>query len=219
MQVFTRTLNYADDDGTEREVVLTVFLPFEATQGGWKCEFTFDPPIYRATPRGGGVDFIHAFVVGLRTARIFLESTNLWGRVHWQGMSDCGLPSVADKPTNTSPIAPILAEDAGHRLSVLAARKLGYPDDAGVERETILTLYVPFQKSDVWKCGFVFDLWPDTSVRYGVGADAIEAALDALAGARGIFESKIPVGWEGSEDLLDCADFPVKNGQAFCITR
>jgi hypothetical protein len=158
-------------------------------------------------------------LVGLRTARIFLESTNLWGRAHWQGMFDCGLPSRTDKPVNISPIAPILADDDRLHLSVLATRKLGYPDDAGVERETILTLYVPFQKSDVWTCGFVFDPWPNMPVRHGVGSDAIEAMLDALAGARAIFESMISVGWTGSDDLLDCSDFPVKSERAFHIPR
>jgi hypothetical protein len=79
-----RTLSYADSDGNEKEVVLIVYLPFEVPNGGYKCEFTFDPPIYRITPRGFGVDVIHALVNCLQVARIFLESNRLWGRIHWQ---------------------------------------------------------------------------------------------------------------------------------------
>ena len=113
--------------------------------------------------------------------------------------------------------APILAKDDDPRPAVLATRKLGHLDDAGVERQAIFTLYVPFQESDAWKCGFAFDPWPDTLVHYGVGSDAIEAMLDALASARIVFESMTPAGWTASDDLLDCADFPIKVNRAFHI--
>ncbi|MBK9263236.1 MAG: hypothetical protein IPM54_25970 [Polyangiaceae bacterium] len=215
----TRRLIYADSDGNEKEVVLTVFVPFEVEHGGWKCEFTFEPSIYRAQPRGGGVDCIHALVMGLRLARVFLESTNLWGRASWQGMLDCGLPSSTDEPVDTTALTPIMASEDVHRLAVLATRKLGYPDDAGIERETILTLYLPFQESDIWRCEFAFDPWPEVRVGHGVGSDAIEATLDALASARVLFDAAIPIGWTGSDDLLDCADFPIKSGRAFHIRR
>jgi hypothetical protein len=220
MQEFaTRRLSYADSDGNEREVVLTVFVPFQAEHGGWKCEFTFEPSVYRAQPRAGGVDCIHALVMGLRLARIFLESTKLWGRANWQGMLDCGLPSSTDEPVNTRALTPLMAGEDVHRLAALTTRKLGYRDDAGIERETVLTLCMPFQESDMWRCEFAFDPWPDRLVRYGVGSDAIEATLDALASARAVFDAMIPVDWTGSDDLLDCSDFPIKSGRAFQIGR
>lgn len=213
----TRRLRYADSDGNEKEIVLTVFVPFQIEHGGWKCEFTFEPSIYRAQPRGGGVDPIHTLVNSLQVARIFLESNALWGRIHWQGMFDCGLPTTRMEAVDTSANTSILAKDDGRRLAVFATRKLGYPDHAFIEQETVLTLYRPFEEADGWRCEFAFDLWPDQLVRYGVGADAIESFLDALASARAIFEAMIPLGWTGSDDLLDCSDFPIKIGRAFQI--
>lgn len=214
----TRRLSYTDSDGNEKEVGLAVFVPFQVEHGGWKCEFIFEPSIYRAQPRGGGVDSIHAVINGLQVARIFLESNPLWGRIHWQGMFDCGLPTTTEA-VDSSVNMSILASDDGPRPAVLATRKLGYPDDAGIEQETGLIIYLPFQEADVWRCEFAFDPWPDRLVRYGVGADAIEATLDALASARAIFDAMIPVDWKGSDELLDCSDFPIKRGRAFQIKR
>jgi hypothetical protein len=132
-------------------------------------------------------------------------------------MLDCGLPTAATEAVNTSANTSILENDDGPRPTVLATRKLGHLDEAGVERQTVFTLYVPFRKSDAWKCGFAFDPWPDPLVRYGVGSDAIEAFLDALASARAVFESMTPAGWTASADLFDCADFPIRRDRAFLI--
>src|SRR5688572_28830605 len=98
----TRVLSYTDDAGRSKEITLTVFMPFEVKEDEWKCEFAFDPPIYRTTIAGAGVDFIHAFLVALKVARIFFESTEFFGRAHWQGMFDCGIPSRAKKPASVS---------------------------------------------------------------------------------------------------------------------
>jgi hypothetical protein len=132
-------------------------------------------------------------------------------------MLDCGLPTASTEPVNTRANTRILANEDAPRLAVLMTRKLGHLDDAGVDRQAVFTLYVPFQKPDGWKCGFSFDPWPDTLVRYGEGSDAIEALLDALAAARCVFDSMTPAAWIVSDDLLDCADFPIKINRAFHI--
>lgn len=58
-----------------------------------------------------------------------------------------------------------------------------------------------------------------TSIRYGICVDFIESTLNALAAARAVFESKVPTGWKGSEDLLDCFGFQVKVGDMFLIPK
>jgi len=223
MDVFaTRTLTYTPDHGDDSEIVLCIFKPFQTTDGHWKCHFSFDPPIYQATARGGGVDFLHTLLVSLRMARTFLESTVFHGRTQWQGMQDCGLPSSTDQPTSSDARCQVNVEDDenGATKPVLATRTLGYPDENGIEREVPLTVFEPFAtKRGYWKCEFALEPILHASGQYGVGADCIEAFLDALAKARAAYENALPPTWKGSDDLLDCADLPIKIGRSFHIRR
>lgn len=218
----TRILMYAGEHSDTREVALHVWAPFEIRKNLWKCPVSFEPPIYRTASHGAGIDFIQAFVVGLRVAHIFLESTSLFGRAHWQGMLDCGLP-LSREGALPNDIAPIPEPGANTgSLEVLATRALGFPDERGIERELLFTLFKPVQTDDQsYTCGFAFGSSYTAPVRYGQGADYIEAVLDALAKARATFESMRPEGWIPSEegDLLDCADFPLKVGRSFWIVR
>ncbi|MBK9258728.1 MAG: hypothetical protein IPM54_02705 [Polyangiaceae bacterium] len=43
--------------------------------------------------------------------------------------------------------------------------------------------------------------------------------LDALSGAKAVYDSMIPPGWTGLGDLLDCAYIPYKVGRAFYTDR
>ena len=58
MEILTkRTLRYTDDNGDEKDLVLTIFVPFQADPLTWKCDLAFDPPIVRKPPVSEGVDF------------------------------------------------------------------------------------------------------------------------------------------------------------------
>lgn len=212
----TRRLHHVDDNGNEDGILLTIFVPFEEREGLWKCGFIFTPPISPNVVHGAGVDFIHAFLGGLRVARIFLESTKLFGQANWHGMLDCGLPARAEAPALLSSVAiPPLEVNPG-TLAILTTRSLGYPDEGGVESEIILTIFVPFKvKDDIWKCGFTFGSPATAPVHYGTGADFIEALLDGLAEARRAFEGMVPKSWISAHERLDCADLPYKIGRSF----
>lgn len=201
----TRTLRYADADGKERDLVLTIFVPFEEEPGSWKCNLAFDPPVVRQPPAGDGVDFVQAFVSCLHHARVCLDASNL--RVTWDGRADCGLPRYEGR----RPIP---------QMDVLATRVLSCPDDKGGEREMLLTIFVPFRESDeLWKCGFMFGPPAPTPVNYGFGKDYTEALLDCLAIAREAYETLVPEERAISGDLLDCADFPLGEERSFRLTR
>jgi hypothetical protein len=213
-----RVLNYPDENGDEKELVLTVFVPFEAKENLWKCAFATDPPVSRSLKilNGAGVDFIQAFVICLKVARIWFENTAPFRRAHWQGMLGCGLPWPAEKPASFGPADIPPPEGTAGNMAVLTTRMLGYPDESSVERELLLTIFVPFKaEGAVWKCGFTFGSAENGPIRYGVGADFIEALLDGLAGARATFEGEVPKGWGPSGDMLDCADLPFKIGRSF----
>jgi len=216
----TRTLEFRDEHGNDAPVILTIFEPTEDGNNGWRCNFDFEPPIKPRNAAGRGVDWIQAFTVALRFARLYFETTN-WSRTgHWQGMRHLGLPdSATDSTENGSAEIPQL-EKPYSSLDIIAARTLGFPDANGGSREVVLRIYAPFIAQDgSWKCAFSLDPIDSGSIRYGRGADFIEAFLDALAAARRVFESMIPKGWTGSDDLLDCTDFPIKNDRAFHINR
>jgi len=127
------------------------------------------------------------------------------------------LPSRGIKQADGTPTFPFPKEHQdAPKQPVLAVRTVGYPDKSGVERALELTLFVPVNTDhETWQCAFTFGASLDTPVRHGLGADAIEAFLDALAGARNVFEAVVPIGWEGSGNLLDCADFPYKTGRSY----
>jgi len=216
----TRTLQFRDEHGNDAPVILTIFEPTQDGNNGWRCIFDFEPPIKPRNAAGRGVDWIQAFTVALRFARLYFETTN-WSRTgHWHGMRHLGLPdSATDSPMHGPGEIPQL-EKRIESLDVIATRPLGFPDENGGLREVVLTIYAPFVTQEgSWKCAFSFDPLDAGSIRYGAGADFIEAFLDALAVARRVFESMIPAGWTGSEDLFDCAAFPIKSGRAFHISR
>lgn len=212
----TRTLIYRDKNGDEREVVLTVFMPFKIERDDWKCGFVFSPPIQRKPVYLYGVDFIQAFLGCLEVARGYFEGTDLNGRTHWQGMLDCGLPWRAERPASWRPSEiPSPESDLGD-MTVLATRSLGYPDENGTERELLLTVFAPFQADgEIWKCGIRFGPPLNSAVYCGVGADYIEALLDGLATARILYEAQVPKAWEPEGDLHTCSDLPYKIGRSF----
>ncbi|HZH98011.1 MAG TPA: hypothetical protein VEX38_03495 [Fimbriimonadaceae bacterium] len=199
----TRELKYTDDNGEEKDLVLTVFMPFEAEKDLWRCGFQFSPPIQRKIVFASGVDFLDAFVTCLRIARIHLESSNLTGRVRWGDMLDCGLPWHTMKPPEST-------------RNVLTTRELHYRHESGNEGELLLTVFVPFKAEDEsWRCGFTFGPPLNTSLAYGYGDDFTEALLDCIASAREALEILDPFGRIYSIDRGELCDFPRKIGRSF----
>lgn len=214
----TRTLSWSD--GAEnKELALTIFTPFEVNEYHWKCGFVTDPPIRPQVVYGVGIDFLHAFVECLRVARLHFETFERWRRLHWEGMRDCGMPSFARGPASVGSNATPPPVPSEGKLGVLSTRSVGYRDEAGVERQRELTVFAPLRADDNgWRCGFTFEPLPHASVRYGAGADFIEALLDALALARTVYDTTIATRRDGNEELLDCDDFPYKTGRSFWMS-
>ncbi|MRG92995.1 DUF6968 family protein [Polyangium spumosum] len=220
----TRTLRYTDEGGgeEEKEVVLTIFQPFEQDPWDWVCVFDFEPPIKPRNVRARGFDLIRAFLHCLTYARLTFETTS-WSKTgHWQGSRDCGLPAKAEGPLPLQPPEIPPPESNPGSLEVFATRKLARPDETGAAAELLLTVYEPYPtESGTWKCPFAFGPAETTPIRHGMGADFIEAALDGLALARAIYASMLPEGWAPPEsgDLLDCDDLPIKIGRSFSMGR
>ncbi|UQA56731.1 DUF6968 family protein [Polyangium aurulentum] len=217
----TRVLQYRSESGAETDVTLTVFAPFKTERDDWKCGFQFSPPPNQRVNHIAGVDYIQAVLCCLEVARGYIEHPKEQ-RSSWQGMSHSGLPRHAEKPASYQPPAIPPPEASPGNLEVLTTRRLGCPNEGGVEQELILTVYKPLEaEGGTWKCGFSFGPTESAAIRYGVGADFIEALLDALALARVTFEAMVPTGWVASESdaLRDCADFPYKIGRSFGMDR
>ncbi|MRG96303.1 DUF6968 family protein [Polyangium spumosum] len=219
----TRTLRYTDEGvEAEKDVVLTIFEPFENDHGDWVCVFDFEPPIKPRLARARGVDVLQAFVDGLLDARLYFETTK-WSRTgHWQGLRDCGLPmNKGPWPVQPPEIPP--PEDNPGTLEVFATRRLRYPDETGAATALLLTVFKPYQAElGAWKCAFAFGPSETAPLRHGMGADFIEAALDGLALARATYESMLPKGWappESEDLLLACDDLPYKIGRSFWTGR
>lgn len=203
----TRTLRYTAADGEEKDLVLTIFTPFQAEPNVWKCDLAFDPPIIRQPPSGEGADFLQALVSCLHSARVRLDASDLRNRVHWDGMADCGLPRFEER----GPIP---------QLDVLTTRVLSYPGDEGGAREMLLTIFVPFKGDDeIWKCGFTFGPPAPTPVNYGWGKDYTEALMDCLSIARAAYDTIEPKARHVSEDLFRCDDFPINKDRSLRLTR
>jgi hypothetical protein len=211
----TRTLRYTDENGDEKDLVLMIFVPFQVDAVTWKCDLAFDPPIIRQPPSGEGVDFLQAFVSCLHLARVhldlharvYLATSKLKGRVHWDGMAHCGLPGLEERRPMPE-------------MDVLTTRVLSYPDDKGGEREMVLTVFVPLKEDEeLWKCGFMFGPPAPTPVNYGYGKDYTEALLDCLALVRTAYDTLVPKDMAVSGDLYDCSDFPVTKDRSFRLTR
>jgi hypothetical protein len=135
-------------------------------------------------------------------------------------MSHSGLPWPDEIPPGYQPLPVAAAEETRRTLDILTTRRLSIPRGDNDVHELVLRVYRPFQDDDgTWKCAFSFDPMETQSIRYGTGADFIEAVLDAFAMARIAFEAMVPIGWTTTDELLDCVDFPIKIGRSFRIPR
>jgi hypothetical protein len=216
----SRVLRCPDERGGEKGVVLTIFKPFEKECGDWRCAFDFNPPIKPRNFSAGGVDVIQAFLHCLVIARLYFETTSWSMGAHWQGIRDCGLPATGEAPSPPQPSEIPPPENNPGDLEIFTARRLVRPDESGTEMELVLTVFKPFQADgETWKCGFAFGSYEIAPIRYGIGADFIEAMLDALSLARVMYATMVPLGWVPSESggLLSCADLPFKIGRSFWI--
>lgn len=217
----TREIQYTDDNGEERNVVLTVYTPYAQIDRGWRGAFAFGPPIARLNGKtipSGGVDFIQCFMCSVEVARGYLMGSDLAKRVHWHGMRHFGLPWHHEKPEGYQP-PPIPAPEVNPgNLEILTKVRLGIPHGDNDVHELIMIVYQPFAADETkWKCAFAFGGGANEPVRYGVGADFIEALLDALALARVTYESMIPPKWKPLESSdFDSAQFwPHKIGREY----
>jgi len=218
----TREIQYSDDSGDERNVVLTIYSPYlRVDNRGWRGAFAFGPPIARldnTTIPSGGIDFIQCFLGAVEVARGYLLGSKLRECAHWQGVQHCGLPWRSERPEGyQEPQIPTLKERPGD-LEVLGTRNVACPDQNGATSKVVLTVYKPTQMGDgTWKCAYSFDPLDGTSIRFGTGVDCLESILETLALARVTYDSMIPHGWRASktEDLLSCNDFPYKSGRAY----
>jgi hypothetical protein len=218
----TRAFGYTDKSGNSGEVVLTIQMPYPTEHNGapiWKGDYVFGPPIAKGH-HAVGVDFIQVFLCALQIARSYLMAHYPDGRVLWQGRIDCGLPfSTNAQPSHAEQIAD--EEPIEGSLQRIATRELGYRDEQGTTQTATLSIFAPISDDgQAWKCGIAIDHTENAPLRYGRGADAIEAILDALAIARLVFSSMVANGSLLDEgDLLDCEDFPQKVGRAFWLHR
>ncbi|HRI68244.1 MAG TPA: hypothetical protein PK156_28640 [Polyangium sp.] len=220
----TREIQYTDDNGEERNVVLTIYAPHTRVDNrGWRGAFAFGPPIERldgTTIPSGGIDFIQCFLGAVEVAYGYLLGSKLRKLAHWQGVQHCGLPWRSEKPEgHQEPQIPPLEERPGN-LEVLGTRKLAFPDQNGVTSKVVLIVSKPTPMGDgTWKCAYSFDPLDGTSIRFGTGVDYMESILETLALARVTYDSMIPHGWQPSKtvELLDCDDLPYKSGRAYFI--
>lgn len=222
MNVFERrSLTYTDDNGMEKEIVLTVPMPVEVEIEGeeerwWRCVCIFEPRISAWDPKHPQPDFLGALMTALTLSAILLKSKaqGLYGRVRWQGMTDCGLPEITRESVEWDSVQIPPSEPVPEGLDVLATRRLLYSDDSDDEARLLLTVFVPFREGETWKCGLTFGPPFSLGVYYGIGDDRIEALLDALATARAIYEQRVPKTWTW-KDRAGCVDFPYKIGRSF----
>jgi hypothetical protein len=217
----TREFQYTDDHGEERNVLLTIFMPHaRVDKCGWRGAFAFGPPIARldgTTIPSGGVDFIQCFLCAVEVARGYLMGSDLAKRAHWYGMHHFGLPSNQEKPEGYQPPTIPPSEVNPENLEILTRVRLAIPGANDVH-ELILSVYRPFTTDETqWRCAFALGMGANEPVRYGVGADFIEALLDALALARVTYESMVPEAWRPRElDEFDGVEFwPYKIGREY----
>src|SRR5689334_13109139 len=97
----TREIQYTDDNGEARNVVLTIYTPYARVDRGWRGAFAFGPPIARLdgkTIPSGGVDFFQCFLCAVEVAHGYLLGSELGKRAYWQGVMHCGLPWRSERP-------------------------------------------------------------------------------------------------------------------------
>lgn len=214
-----RTIQYRTDSGAIDDVVLSVFEPFQEREDRWRCGFQVEPPTNQRVIKAGGSDCIAALLGCLTAARGYIEHPTE-SRTAWQGMPHSGLPWHGRLPDGYRPPDIPPPESKPGDLDVLATRRLGLPDDGGGVRALILTVYRPFSVEDgSWKCAFALETTPGGLVRYGVGADLLEALLDALAMARVAYLDMAPPAWEApeAEGFQGVEFLPCKIGRAYLI--
>lgn len=216
-----RTIQYLTDSGATRDVTLTVFEPFQEDVTSWRCGFQFEPPSNQRMIKPGGYDAIDAILTCLTVARRHVEHPSE-NRTTWQGMEHLGLPWHDKIPEEYQPpdIPPV--EPNPGNLSILATRRLGTPDDSCGVRALMLSVYKPFQiDENAWKCAFALEATPGDTVRYGGGADFVDALLDALAMARAVHVGMVPPQWEApeSEGFGEVHFLPYRIGRAYLIDR
>lgn len=214
MDVFaTRTLSYTDDTGITKDVVLTVSRPFEVA-GDWKCIFAFDPVSLEWNLSLREWTFSTPSKAVCRSLSSCLNPPICTVAFNGEGCLIAAYHDLMDKPASRSPPDIPLPDDQIGSHEVLTTRNVGYPDKSGAEQEALLTVFVPFNEGERWKCGITFGPPLRGGVYYGVGEDLIEALLDGLAVARAVYERSVPEGWD-SRELYGCSDFPYKVGRAF----
>lgn len=212
----TRTLSYTDRDGTVQDITLTIFVPFEEERYTWKCCYACSSPFDGPQRYGIGVHFIQAILSCATAANGYLWSAQRADRLHWQGVPNCGLPSFTNMPVSFGPDDTPPLEKRLRDLTVLTTETMGYRDKDGTERELTLTLFAPFQsESGEWKCGMTLDTFAPNMLRYGKGADYLEALLDALVKTHATLETMTPKDRLRSEAKFGWEGLPFRVGRAF----
>ena len=70
----TQALKHLDENGTVREVVLTVYMPLQAKDETWRCAFALGFNEEETIRCGVGADFIESLLDGLALARATYEA-------------------------------------------------------------------------------------------------------------------------------------------------
>ena len=211
----TRTLPFLDPKPKAEEVVLTVFKPIKEGEL-WRAGFALSPPAKWEkyyTCDDLSVTLLRLLVI----VSANFQGMGFYGRLHWQGMIDCGLPDTAVRPPSwVPPEIPPPEENPGD-LEVFSTSTPSFPDEGGVDKGINLTLFMPKEVEEgLWKCGVAFGPAETAPIYYGVGADFIEAFLDAVAMARLIYEAKLPEGWK-PEVWAGCGYWPYKVGRSYFL--
>jgi hypothetical protein len=213
----TRTIQYRKDAGDIKEVILTVFEPASAHDDEWQCAFQSHPPDNQRKFTMRGLSLISAFLGCLSAARGYIEHPTE-ERTSWQGMTHSGLPWHHEKPEGYQPPQIPVPEVNPGNLKILTKVRLGIPHGDNDVHELILIVYRPFAvDATKWQCAFAFGAGANEPVRYGIGADFIEALLDALALARVTYEAMVPAEWQPREpEEFDSVQFwPHKIGREY----
>ncbi len=218
----TRTLNYVDDDGVMKDVVMTLFRCVD-DDGSWKIGLSFGAPINWKTERQWE-DVLHliTYILAMWWVRLFLSGMDLANNIRWRDRQEqesfnCGLPALRERPSNwIAPEIPPTEKNPGN-LEILSESTVPFPDQAGVEQERPLFVFTPEQMADGrWRCGFAFDTKDAAPVCYGVGDDWIQAFLDAAAMIRVVYDATLPQGWK-PRDTVGCGRLPYKMGRGYFI--
>jgi hypothetical protein len=218
----TRTLHYVDEDGVMKNVIMTLLKRIE-DDGTWQIGLLFGAPINWERYRPGD-DILETItsILAMWWVRLFVGGMKLANNIRWvdaQGKEsfNCGLPALRQRPSNwIAPEIPPKEENPGN-LEILSESTVPFPDQAGVEQQRPLFVFMPYQMADArWRCGFAFDTKNTAPVCYGVGDDWIQAFLDAAAMIRIVYDAMLPQGWKPS-DTIGCGRLPYKMARGYFI--